>query len=63
MLTVLASGPDVELYLTFSGSLRVTPDLASFGRDVPAAARWHASVTAEPAGTGCLEIGWRKETP
>ena len=63
MLTVLASGPDVELYLTFSGSLRVTPDLASFGRDVPAGARWHASVTAEPAGTGCLEIGWRKGMP
>ena len=63
MLTVLASGPDVELYLTFSGSLRVTPDLASFGRDVPAEARWHASVTAEPAGTGCLEIGWRKGMP
>jgi hypothetical protein len=63
MLTVLASGHDVELYLTFSGSLRDTPDLASFGRNVPAAARWHASVTAEPAGTGCLEIGWRKGTP
>lgn len=63
MLTVLASGHDVELYLTFSGSLRVTPDLASFGRDVPAAARWHASVTAEPAGTGCLEVGWRKGMP
>jgi hypothetical protein len=60
MLTVLATGGDVELYLTFSAPLLVTPDVALSGRDVPAAARWHATVTAEPAGTGCLEIGWRK---
>ena len=60
MLTVLASGGEVELYLTFSAPLRVTPDLAAFGRDVPATARWHASVTTEPAGTGCLEISWRE---
>jgi hypothetical protein len=63
MLTVLASGGEVELYLTFSAPLRVTPDLALAGRDVPAAARWHATVTAEPAGTGCLEISWRKAIP
>jgi len=60
MLTVLASGGEVELYLTFSAPLRVTPDLAAFGREVPAAARWQASVTTEPAGTGCLEISWRE---
>jgi hypothetical protein len=63
MLTVLASGGEVELYLTFSAPLRVTPDLALFGRDVPAAACWHATVTAEPTGTGCLEISWRKAMP
>ncbi|MGH3226801.1 MAG: hypothetical protein ACRDPY_50340, partial [Streptosporangiaceae bacterium] len=63
MLTVLASGGDVELYLTFSAPLRVTPDLSLFGRDVPAAARWHATLTAEPTGTGCLELSWRKAGP
>jgi hypothetical protein len=63
MVTVLASGGDVELYLTFSGPLLVTPDVASFGRDVPAAARWHATMTTEPAGAGCLEISWRKAIP
>jgi hypothetical protein len=63
MLTVLASGGEVELYLTFSAPLRVTPDLTAFGTKVPAAARWHASVTTEPAGTGCLEISWREDPP
>jgi hypothetical protein len=62
-LTVLASQGEVELFLTFSAPLRVTPDLALVGRDVPAAACWHAAVTAEPTGTGCLEISWRKATP
>jgi hypothetical protein len=63
MLTVLASGDDVELYLTFSEPLRVSPDVARFGRDVSAAAGWHAIVTAEESGTGCLEISWRKAAP
>ena len=63
MLTVLASGGEVELYLTFSAPLGVTPDLTAFGTEVPAAARWHASVTTEPAGTGCLEISWREDPP
>ena len=60
MLTVLASGDDGELYLTFGEPLRVTPDVASFGRDVPAAAHWRATLTVEENGTGCLEISWRK---
>ena len=63
MLTVLASGGDVELYLTFSEPLRVSPDVARFGRDVSAAACWHATMTAEETGTGCLEISWRKVGP
>jgi hypothetical protein len=63
MLTVLASGDDVELYLTFSEPLRVSPDVAQFGRDVSAAVCWHATVTAEETGTGCLEISWRKVAP
>jgi hypothetical protein len=62
-LTVLASDGGIELYLTFSEPLRVTPDVARFGRDVPAAARWRATVTAGNAGTGGLEISWRKAVP
>jgi hypothetical protein len=57
MLTVLAPGDDVELYLTFDKPLRVIPDLTRYGRDVPAAAGWHASLDA---GSGCLELGWRR---
>jgi len=63
VLTVLASAGDVELYLTFSEPLRGRPDVARFGRDVPAALCWHAAVTAEETGTGCLEISWRKVAP
>jgi hypothetical protein len=64
MLTILASGGgEAELYLTFSAPMQVVPDLTLFGQDVPATAHWRATVTAEPAGTGCLEISWRKATP
>jgi hypothetical protein len=59
-LTVLASGGEVELYLTFSEPLRDTPDVARFGADVPEAARWRAALAAEPSGAGCLEITWRE---
>lgn len=60
MLTVLASGDGSELYLTFGEPLRVAPDVANFGRDLPAAAHWHATLTVEETGAGCLEISWRK---
>jgi hypothetical protein len=60
MLTVLASGDDVELYLTFSAPLRNPPDLTRFGLDVPASARWRALVSTT-AGGGCLEVAWRRD--
>lgn len=60
-LTVLASGDDVELYLTFGSPPRSPPGLAGFGRDVPAAANWHAAVSEADSGEGCLEVGWRKD--
>jgi signal transduction histidine kinase len=63
MLTVLASGDDVELYVTFSEPLPIVPDVAQFGRDVAAMTRWQASVTTEQTGAGCLEISWRKAVP
>ena len=59
-LTVLASGDDVELYLTFSEPPRAVPDVARFWRDLPAAARGQASVDIGEDGSGFLEISWRK---
>jgi hypothetical protein len=59
-LTVIAPGDDVELYVTFSEPLRVIPDLARPGRDLPAEAGWHACLATEDVGTGYLEVGWRK---
>ena len=61
VLTVVAAGDDVELYLTFGVPLRAVPDLTRFGLDVPAAARWHASVSATETTGGYLEAGWRKD--
>jgi len=63
MLTVLGSADEVEVYLTFSEPLLQTPDLAPFGRDLPAATCWHAAVTGQDASPGCLEISWRKAVP
>jgi hypothetical protein len=64
ILTVLAPGDDVELYLTFDEPLPGTPDLARFAprssAPVVNRVRWHAALTAERTGTGCLEISWRK---
>lgn len=71
ILTVLASGDDVELYLTFStasdwpgptaAALGTTPDLTRFGLDVPTSACWHTDVSTTETGEGCLEVSWRKE--
>ncbi len=72
-LTVLAAdddgedvgGEDVELYLTFESPPRRIPDLTRFARenDLPAAARWHAAVSAAETGGGYLEVSWRKDGP
>jgi hypothetical protein len=61
VLTVLACGDDVELYLTFSAPLRAAPDLTRSGLDVPASAGWHARVSTAETGGGCLEVSWRKD--
>ena len=61
ILTVLASGDDVELYLTFGAPLRSMPDLAQFRPDLPASAHWHAELVATETGGGCLELSWRKD--
>ena len=61
VLTVVTADDDVELYLTFGVPLRAVPDLTRSGFDVPAAARWHASVSETETGGGYLEVGWRKD--
>jgi len=57
---VLASGEDVELYLTFIAPLRSLPDVARIGLGLPAAVRWHATLSTAEDGGGFLEISWRK---
>jgi hypothetical protein len=59
MLTVIAPGEEVELYLTFGGPAPAGLDVTRYGRDLPAAAAWHAAATGQMAGPGCVEISWR----
>jgi hypothetical protein len=61
VLTVLATGDDIELYLTFGSPLRAAPDLTRFADDVPAAARWRASLSTTETGGGFLEVSWRRD--
>jgi hypothetical protein len=61
LLTLLDSGGGAEAYLTFDASPPSTLDLAGFGAALPAAAGWHATVTATEDGGGCLEIAWRED--
>jgi hypothetical protein len=60
-LTVLASGDDVEIYLTFGAPPYATPDLTRFGVNLPAAVRWHAALHAAETDGGYLEVSWRKD--
>ena len=60
-LTVLASGDDVEIYLTFGAPPRATPDLTRFGLNLPAAVRWHAALPVTATDGGYLEVSWRKD--
>lgn len=62
LLTVLAAGDDVEMYLTFGTPPRAAPDLTRFGLDLPAAARWRAGLVPTESGGGCLEVSWRKDS-
>jgi hypothetical protein len=58
-LTVLASGGDVELFVTFDRPPAATPDLTALRQQAPATACWHATVDADDTGAGCLEVRWR----
>jgi hypothetical protein len=59
-LTMLASGNEVELYLTFGAVLTAAPDLTGLARKVPATTRWCAAVDVDDTGAGCLEVRWHK---
>ena len=61
--TVLASGDDVELYVTFDRAPGAVPDMTVMRATLPAAARWHAVLDIDDAGAGCLEVRWRKAVP
>jgi signal transduction histidine kinase len=63
MLTVLAAGDDVELYVTFDRLLRAAPDVAELRLTVPAMARWRSTVEVDDSGSGCLEVRWRNAVP
>jgi hypothetical protein len=61
-LTVLASGDDVEIYLTFGAPARGDElDLTGFALDLAPAVRWHAALCATPPDGGYLEVSWRKD--
>jgi hypothetical protein len=62
-LTVLGVGDDVELYLAFDAPPGTGLDLTRLPEqnDLPAAARWRATVDATEPGGGYLEISWRKD--
>jgi len=62
-LTVLASGDDVELYMTFDVPPLATVDMAELRLAVPASAHWHAAVDIDDTGAGCLEVRWWKAVP
>jgi hypothetical protein len=59
-LTVLASGDEVELYVTFTSAPDPAPDLTRLARQVPAATRWCAAVDIDDTSAGCLEIRWQR---
>ncbi|HUY49553.1 MAG TPA: hypothetical protein VMV92_28150 [Streptosporangiaceae bacterium] len=62
-LTVLASGNDAELYLTFDRPLHDTDGATTLSHAVPATARWRATVDLDETGAGCLEVRWRVAVP
>jgi hypothetical protein len=65
-LTILSSGDDAEVYLTFGGPQPAgsgLPDLADLGCSLPAGVAWRAAVDVDETGTGCLELAWRKAAP
>jgi hypothetical protein len=63
LLTVLGSGDEAEMYLTFARPPVAGCDVAGLGGAVPAGAAWRAALEAEGDGPGCLEVRWRTAVP
>jgi hypothetical protein len=63
VLTVLGSGVEAAIYLTFGQAPLTGLDVAGLGRAVPAEAAWRAALEAEDDGPGCLEVRWRAVVP
>lgn len=70
ILTVLASGEQAELFLTFEQAPaagcdvpRLRQDVAGLGSAVRADAAWRAMLEVEDTGRGWLEVSWRKAVP
>jgi hypothetical protein len=63
ILTVVADGDSVELFLTFERPPAAGCDVAGLGDAVPAEAGWRAALEVEDTGHGCLEVHWRKPVP
>ena len=63
VLTVLGSGDEAAIYLTFGQAPLTGLDVAGLGRAVPAEAAWRAALEAEDDGPGCLEVRWRAVVP
>jgi len=63
ILTVLGSGDEAEIYLTFEQAPLTGVDVAGLGCAVPAEAAWRAALEAEDDGPGCLEVRWRAVVP
>lgn len=61
VLTVLGSGDEDELFLTFERSPVAGCDVAALGDAVHAGAVWRAALETKDAGPGCLEVRWQKK--
>jgi len=59
LLTLLADGDDVELFVAFERPPPNAPDLSALQQRVPAAAQWRAALDVNDDGAGCLEVRWR----
>lgn len=59
-LTIVDEDENAELYLSFRDPPNPVPDLEPAGENVPARARWRASLEVDESGAGCLEVSWRK---
>jgi hypothetical protein len=61
ILTVLRSGDEAEMYLTFDQPPVTGCDVTGLGGAALAEAAWRATLEAEDDGPGCLEVRWQEK--